>query len=280
MKKTKHRKENKMKKIITFSLLLLLSTTLLAQNGWDNWKPYSSESYYDVKDDINGKEKSYDYNIYNPKFYKSKIQNRFLTVDRFADKYPMLSPYVYCANNPMIFTDATGDTIDLLPAQRTDQAMGTNNVNTLVSDLQSKTGLSLSVNQKGQLVYATDKNGNPVIATDKNGNPIGSQDARNLITGAVGNSNTVSVFQVFNKGSQGLPNNTLGLNPNQINSFISGASSGLNSTTLGWGMTFMHELSHTPVGGGLHDPKAGSPIGATGAVVNNMNTILSQLGTS
>lgn len=66
------------------------------------------------------------------------------------------------------------------------------------------------------------------------------------------------------------------LNPNQITEQIAGAS-GVNPATLGWGMTFMHEVLHSNVGGGLSDPRT-STFGLTGQVVDRMNTIRAQLG--
>ena len=38
-----------------------------------------------------------------------------MSVDRFADKYPSISPYTYVLNNPLRFTDLTGDTVDVDP---------------------------------------------------------------------------------------------------------------------------------------------------------------------
>jgi len=34
---------------------------------------------------------------------------RLLSVDRFAEKYPSLSPYSYAAGNPVVIIDANGD---------------------------------------------------------------------------------------------------------------------------------------------------------------------------
>ena len=39
------------------------------------------------------------------------VIGRWMTQDRFASKYAQISPYTYCANNPILFTDPTGDTI-------------------------------------------------------------------------------------------------------------------------------------------------------------------------
>ena len=35
----------------------------------------------------------------------------FISVDRYADKYPFISPYAYCAWNPVRIIDPTGDTL-------------------------------------------------------------------------------------------------------------------------------------------------------------------------
>jgi len=40
--------------------------------------------------------------------YMDPVLGRFNTVDPLAEKYPNISPYVYCAGNPVIFIDPTG----------------------------------------------------------------------------------------------------------------------------------------------------------------------------
>ena len=39
------------------------------------------------------------------------VIGRWLKQDRYACKYVSISPYTYCANNPILFTDPTGDTL-------------------------------------------------------------------------------------------------------------------------------------------------------------------------
>lgn len=39
------------------------------------------------------------------------MQNRFLSVDKFADKYPSMNPYQYTLNNPINFVDLNGDSV-------------------------------------------------------------------------------------------------------------------------------------------------------------------------
>ena len=44
------------------------------------------------------------------------ILTMFISVDRYASKYPSISPYAYCAWNPLKLIDPTGDTITLTHA--------------------------------------------------------------------------------------------------------------------------------------------------------------------
>jgi hypothetical protein len=72
--------------------------------------------------------------------------------------------------------------------------------------------------------------------------------------------------------------NTMKLDSNEINNQV--YSSDLNPLTSGIGMTFLHELGHTPVGGGLHDP-VGQGLSSDlfpGQVENRLNKIRRELG--
>ena len=140
----------------------------------------------------------------------------------------------------------------------------------------------------GQLTYATttNKKGKTVaqVATDSNGKQIGSKAARKKLMKAIGNKKTLNVFASSKTNSVG-GGLQMNLNSGQINDFIKGTSSDLDSRTMGFGMTFLHELTHTDIGGNLSDPQTttlpnGSkvvPFGQTGATVNFMNTVRGQL---
>ncbi|MBP6979000.1 MAG: hypothetical protein KBB71_11875 [Lentimicrobiaceae bacterium] len=49
---------------------------------------------------------------YGARFYDPQI-GRFHTVDRFTEKYYSMTPYQYGANNPILFIDVNGDSIDV-----------------------------------------------------------------------------------------------------------------------------------------------------------------------
>ncbi|MFH0733181.1 MAG: RHS repeat-associated core domain-containing protein [bacterium] len=55
-------------------------------------------------------ETNYDY--FGARYYNSKI-GLWNSVDPLADKYPGISPYTYCANNPLVIVDTEGKDITM-----------------------------------------------------------------------------------------------------------------------------------------------------------------------
>ena len=62
---------------------------------------------------FNGKEKDNEsgFHYYGSRYYSSEI-SMWLSTDPRTDKYPSLSPYNYCANNPVKLIDPNGEEID------------------------------------------------------------------------------------------------------------------------------------------------------------------------
>jgi len=60
-----------------------------------------------------GKEKDPEtgYSYFGSRYLEHDLMTGWLSVDPMADKYPSLSPYAYCAWNPMKIIDPNGDTI-------------------------------------------------------------------------------------------------------------------------------------------------------------------------
>ena len=50
------------------------------------------------------------YSYFGARYYYSDLSGLFLSVDPMADKYPSISPYAYCAWNPVKLIDPNGDT--------------------------------------------------------------------------------------------------------------------------------------------------------------------------
>ena len=82
------------------------------------------------------------------------VLGRFMSIDRFYFKYPSLSTYQYAANNPLYFVDVNGDSINVKMLQNVDAAKSTNTTQQVINDLQSISGLSLSIDSNGMVTYA------------------------------------------------------------------------------------------------------------------------------
>lgn len=53
------------------------------------------------------------YGYFGTRYMDHEILTSFISVDGYAGKYPFISPYAYCAWNPIKLIDPTGDTIDV-----------------------------------------------------------------------------------------------------------------------------------------------------------------------
>jgi len=73
----------------------------------NNVQPYKyNGKEFDNKNGLNW----YDYGA---RHYDAAL-GRFVSIDRFAEKYPLLSPYQYAANNPVVNVDVNGDSVVVL----------------------------------------------------------------------------------------------------------------------------------------------------------------------
>lgn len=67
---------------------------------------------YSERFTFTGKERDEEtgYGYFGARYMDHELMTSFLSVDRYADKYPSISPYAYCAWNPIKLIDPTGDT--------------------------------------------------------------------------------------------------------------------------------------------------------------------------
>jgi len=179
------------------------------------------------------------------------------------EKYPSISPYTYCANNPMKYVDPTGEEIDVtfLPQEVR---------NKLITSLNKITGLNLGTkkNEKGftVLTYSGEVNEEGTSTT-----------ARDILINAINNPLKVEVG-VKKEGSKGIGLG-IGLDILEIQGFIDGVQGGLNPETMGFGMTFLHELDHTDLGRKTtHSFAESICFGKIGTTLSLMNTIRNELG--
>ena len=52
--------------------------------------------------------------VYKKRFLNEKVVQLWLSVDPLADKYPSMSPYMYCAGNPIKYIDPDGMNYDIV----------------------------------------------------------------------------------------------------------------------------------------------------------------------
>ena len=103
---------------ITFSPVLLMKDTVSLSTFYQKSQPVDSALHTEYHtcytttsvQYFNGKEKDYEsgFHYFGARYYWSELLTGWLSVDPMADKYPSLSPYVYCAWNPVKIIDPDG----------------------------------------------------------------------------------------------------------------------------------------------------------------------------
>ncbi len=88
-------------------------TLFLQKKRWLEYSRFRSThnvSPYNQPTTFTGKEKDAEtgYSYFGARYYDSDLSGLFLSVDPMADKYPSISPYAYCAWNPVKLVDPDG----------------------------------------------------------------------------------------------------------------------------------------------------------------------------
>ena len=211
---------------------------------------------------------------YGARYYDPRL-SLWLSIDPKEEKYSNVSTYCYVISNPLKYTDPTGMEIDMTKVRLADEQLKLSTTQSVIKDLASQTGLQLSLDKDNKLQYAKNDEGKPIVnkITNTKGKEIdaGSKTARNILIKMIDNKTEIEVSyhakRTVTSGTQ------IGLSFEQISNMVKGAV-GVDGNTLGFGMTFLHELHHTTIGGDYHDS---TELFGTGPVVDNMNIIRNEL---
>jgi len=165
---------------------------------------------------------------------------RFLTVDRFAEKYADMSPYQYAANNPIKYIDVNGDSIWVSISTTVNGANGQSSIQTTNYYYgQNANGTWGFVDPSGNLYSGNNQFVNDV-SSSLGSLQSGGNAGNALVSSLAGSADNVMVLQSRGGNSEFQdPNNPqydsyVRYNPNGASPF-----QGQNYVSLG------HELAHT-----------------------------------
>ena len=146
-----------------------------------------------------------------------------------ADKYPSISPYAYCAWNPLKLVDPNGREIDV-------SALSEEMQKRLVKCLGQITGLSLAV-----------ENGLLVSTGENSGISVYSKYAQSDLLSAIDDDETI---YLYNSDDYGLVGDWGDYNEKSIylSATLHKGNEDYDALTEGLGMAFMHELGHAYFG--------------------------------
>ena len=125
-------------------------------NAAANMNPYVQSVSGDFqKCSFTGKERDEEtgFSYFGARYYDSDLSGLFLSVDPMADKYPGISPYAYCAWNPLKLVDPDGMEL-YIPDENSD------------NNHMSKNDILSLVKEKNRKYISFDKNGRVSISKD------------------------------------------------------------------------------------------------------------------
>ena len=121
------------------------------------WRNLGQHPHRDGTFTFSAKEKDSETGLsyFGSRYYSSDL-SIWLSVDPIAHKYPSLSPYVYCADNPVKLVDPNGEEVWIIGNE--------DNVNTVISSLNSYfENITVKCDKYGQL---TIESGNDILYYD------------------------------------------------------------------------------------------------------------------
>ena len=121
------------------------------KNMQQNYIKYNAETPQKYPQSSTGKERDSEtgFSYFGARYYDSDLMTGWLSVDPLADKYPSLSPYAYCALNPIRVIDPNGDSI-LLKGEK-------GAIQYALKDMQKRTGnLKFRIDNNGYLLCEGD----------------------------------------------------------------------------------------------------------------------------
>ena len=95
---------------------VILQTEKQSKNMTPIYLKYSTKTPPKYPQSFTGKERDSEtgFSYFGARYYDSDILTAWLSVDPMADKYPSLSPYNYCAWNPVKLVDPDGRMIGVI----------------------------------------------------------------------------------------------------------------------------------------------------------------------
>ena len=182
------------------------------------------------------------YGYFGARYMDHELTTMWLSVDPMADKYPGISPYTYCAWNPVRLVDPDGREIDLSGLSEAMQQR-------LVNCLGKITGLKLKV-EEGILIS---------MGKDPD-NTLYSQSAQDDLLAAIGDKKIKVTTQESDDYdyTQGEDWTNIENHEICISSSLHAGNEDYDTKTEGLGMSFLHELGHAYFGDTDPEPHSNS----------------------